>query len=125
MVKLPKLLASLSLTHFLCPLDKLPTSLEKVYLDVKTTKGDFNQPFHMSFSEVKFAASYRSYRIARVFNLGDISAQVCILNGISELSEKLLKNFSALPEMVAIDSISLVPSQFNIEIDSVIQILSQ
>jgi len=52
MVKLPKLLASLSLTHFLCPLDKLPTSLEKVYLDVKTTKGDFNQPLHMSFSEI-------------------------------------------------------------------------
>lgn len=99
-------------------------SLEKAYIDVKTTKSHFDQPFHMSLSEIKFASRHENYRIARIFDLNNISTQVYILSGIAEIAKKILDNFSSLPGTVAVDSISLVPSQFNIELKSVVEILS-
>jgi hypothetical protein len=96
---------------------------EKIYLDVKTTRSNFDQPFHMSYSEIKFASLCDNYRIARIFNLDLISKKICILNGISELANQLLDTFSALPKEVGVDSISLVPSQFQIELESSIEYL--
>ena len=96
---------------------------EKIYLDVKTTRSNFDQPFHMSYSEIKFASLCENYRIGRIFNLDLVSKRIYILKGIFELANQLLDNFSALPKEVGVDSISLVPSQFQIELESSVEYL--
>ena len=81
-------------------------SAENLYIDVKTTRGDKDTPFHMSMAEVRFAAAHPNYRIARVWGVENDSYQVEILDGVHVLAKKLIAGIE-VPEGVGIDSFSV------------------
>lgn len=84
-----------------------------VYIDVKSTKGAHDSPFHMSMAEVRWAARTPAYRVARVSSLTESSAQVRLLSGVSEKCQDLLRAIEGvLPAGVEIDSFEIDPSPF-------------
>lgn len=85
-----------------------------VHVDVKSTKRDHAQAFHMSLAEVKFAALHPDYKVARLSALTEEFARICILGGVSELCSSILQGLeNALPQEVTVDSFSISPARLS------------
>jgi len=101
------------------------TMPEILFVDVKATNGQFERPFHMSIAEIRWAARNEGYRIARIFAIADGLSQMKILKGISHISRVILEKFSALPPTLEVDSVTLQPSQFEVEIEGPILVVDK
>jgi hypothetical protein len=85
------------------------------YVDVKTTRGEWEQPIHMSAAELRWAASHSNYRLARISGLSDGRATLRILDGVSDVARQILTSLEGLPQYASIDSVRFVPSTLTIE----------
>ena len=84
------------------------------FIDVKTTKGNFETRFHLSHWEARFAASFPAgtepYRIIRVFNLGTSAPAFSISDPINDWARQLISDArSAFPEGVSSDGFVIDP----------------
>jgi hypothetical protein len=86
------------------------------YLDVKSTKGPFEKPFHLSTGEMAFAADLdRPYRIVRVYDL-DGTPMARISQPIGGFAETILTSLGdALPEGVASDGFVVRPESAGLD----------
>ena len=79
-------------------------------VEVKTTSGDFERPFHVSLSELREAVTgKRVYRIYRVYDASSEGAQMRISNDFKSLAQSILTAFQQLPEGVVPDSVTVAP----------------
>ena len=84
-------------------------SLER--LDVKTTRGAFDRPLHISLAELKEMAadSQADYRLYRVFDADDFGAKLRISADLKEFARSIVGALSALPAGTVVDAISVDP----------------
>ena len=95
---------------FLVSRPKWERSAEPLYIDVKATKSSQVSPFHMSAAELRWAAKHPGYRIARVAELTEHSAEVRILTSVSEVATRIINAIRpALPPGVKVDSVEMSP----------------
>ena len=92
-----------------------------VLVDVKTTRGPFERPVHMSIAELRFAAKRNDYRIARLYGIGSPTPRVRILTGVQPLAESIVASLGALPAGVVADSVQIKPDAFVVELDEELQ----
>lgn len=79
-------------------------------VEVKTTSGEFERPFHVSLSELREAVTgKRVYRIYRVYDASREGALMRISNDFRPLAQSILTAFQHLPEGVAPDSVTVAP----------------
>lgn len=90
----------------------------RVLVDVKTTRGPFEQPLHLGLGELRRAASVENCRIARVYGLGASQPRLRILSGVSRVAGSLIAALGSLPAGAVADSIQLEPGMFEIELES-------
>ncbi|PTL77019.1 hypothetical protein [Vitiosangium sp. GDMCC 1.1324] len=88
-----------------------------VFVDVKTTRGSFERPIHMSIAELRFAATTENYRIARLYDLASSKPKLRILNGIQPFAQAIVGSLGSLPAGVVADSVQIKPDVFPIELD--------
>lgn len=93
---------------------------ETVYVDVKTTKGPFSRAFHMSLSELKWAAEHSTYRIARIYEIESDTPKMKLLTGITDFARDLLQTMDSFPEGVIVDSVTMASQLFKMEIEATI-----
>ena len=80
-------------------------------IEVKTTSGEFERPFHVSLSELREAATgNRNYRIYRVYGADTEGAKLRVSNDLRPLARNILKLFEQLPAGVAPDGVTIAPS---------------
>ncbi|MCY1042599.1 hypothetical protein OV208_14840 [Corallococcus sp. bb12-1] len=88
-----------------------------VFVDVKTTRGSFERPLHMSIAELRFAAATPGYRIARIYDVAGSKPRLKILRDISAFAQQILASLVSLPANVTIDSVQIKPDVFTSEYD--------
>jgi hypothetical protein len=82
-----------------------------VLVDVKTTTGAFERSFHLSFAELRTAATASSpYLIFRLYGLNDQGALLRRSLDISSFAAGVLKQLDALPHTVTPDSFTIDPA---------------
>jgi hypothetical protein len=84
----------------------------KVFIDVKSTSGEFERAIHISFSELRqMGLSHEEYYIYRVYDIGgEETANLRISEDLTGFARRILDVFGNLPENVMADGISLTPS---------------
>ncbi len=82
----------------------------QVLIDVKTTRGKFDNPIHISLNELR-QMNYASgrYDLYRVFEVEDGSAQLRVAENLGGLAREILSILSNLPSGILPDSVSLDP----------------
>ncbi|MFY0583838.1 hypothetical protein ACN28S_64595 [Cystobacter fuscus] len=96
-----------------------------VFVDVKTTRGSFERPVHMSLAELRFAAKSTNYRIARLYDIAGSKPKLRILTGVQAVAAQVVTGLNSLPSGVSADSVQINPGVFEVELDEVIQDASQ
>jgi hypothetical protein len=80
-------------------------------IEVKTTSGEFDRPFHVSLSELREAVTgSRTYRIYRVYGADSKGARLRVSNDLRPLARTILELFERLPAGVAPDGVTIAPS---------------
>jgi hypothetical protein len=83
----------------------------KTLIDAKATGGDFDNPIHLSLSEVVEAAGETPYRIYRVFNLNEDGGKLRISDDIRPMAQALKDiHEKHIPNGVRVDSFSIAAS---------------
>lgn len=80
-------------------------------IEVKSTSGDFNRPFHISMAELTEATETTPFDIVRVSNV-DValdSAEVHISCNFNNTARDLLEACRSLPQGVTVDALSIDP----------------
>ncbi|HYO64588.1 MAG TPA: hypothetical protein VEU33_00790 [Archangium sp.] len=95
-----------------------------LFIDVKTTRGPFDRPVHMSIAELRFAAATANYRIARMYEIDSGAPKLRILTGVQPVAAQVITSLNALPSGIIADSVQINPGVFGIEVDEVIQQVS-
>lgn len=95
-----------------------------LFIDVKTTRGPFDRPIHMSIAELRFAAATTNYRIARMYEIDSGAPKLRILTGIQPIAAQVIASLNALPSGIMADSVQINPGMFGVEVDEVIQEIS-
>lgn len=93
---------------------------EQVFLDVKSTNGEFNQRIFISDGELKqIAFGKERYDLYRVYEMNDQVSKLRISIEVRVFAKKILEVFEGLPEGVIPYSVSISPSslQFDPEIN--------
>jgi len=79
-------------------------------IEVKTTSGDFERPFHVALSELREAVTgERVYRIYRVYSASAKGAKLRISGDFRPLARTILELFETLPAGVAPDGVTIEP----------------
>jgi hypothetical protein len=92
-----------------------------ILIDVKTTKGDFNNRIHISFNELLQMREAQRYDLYRVFSIEDDFAQLRIAKDIKSFAINIIEVLQNLPSGVKSDGISVSPSMLNFgEIENII-----
>jgi len=90
--------------------------VSEVFVDVKSTQGEFERDLHISFNELlQMAAGPERYDIYRVYEIKEGSAQLRITRDMKNFAERILSVLNALPNEVTSDSISFPPSLLQFE----------
>jgi hypothetical protein len=90
--------------------------VSEVFVDVKSTQGEFERDLHISYNELlQMAAGPQRYDIYRVYEIKEGSAQLRIARDMKSFSERILSVLNALPEEITSDSISFPPSLLQFE----------
>jgi hypothetical protein len=79
-------------------------------IDVKATRGNFNNRIHVSFNELLQMQDAPRYDIYRVFNMADDSAKLRIAENLKEFAQEVINVLHKLPPGVQVDSISFDPA---------------
>jgi hypothetical protein len=89
-----------------------PTGAAAERLDVKTTTGPFERPFHVSFAELKEMAkeSEGPYRIYRVYEADESGAKLRISDDLRNFAKAVIGALAVLPPGTAVDAISVDPT---------------
>lgn len=83
----------------------------KIYIDAKSTMGDFDTPIHISYNELlEMKKRENQYQIFRIYKINDDEAQLRKAENINGFSEKILRVFENLPWGVRADGINLTPN---------------
>jgi len=86
------------------------TSDETLYIEVKSTKGEFDRAFHISTTELGTAITDKPrYDLYRVYNLKDGRANIRISTDIKQFAELVMDGVSGLPDGVRPDAFSVKP----------------
>jgi hypothetical protein len=81
-----------------------------LYVDVKSTKNDFNVPLHISTAEIFTMATIKErYSIYRVYNLSKAGGKLRIAHDMRGYAQSVLDAFKYLPVGTQADSISCAP----------------
>ena len=116
-----------SQTHARSPFDyevhtaKWIENTPHVFIDVKTTRGPFDRPVHMSIAELRFAEVTANYRIARLYDIAGAKPRVRILTGVQPFAKSIIASLDALPAGVIADSVQIKPEVFVVELDEELQ----
>lgn len=92
---------------------------EKINIDVKSTRGEFDRLIHISYGELKIMChGDRRYDIYRVYKLNDDNAKLRIASDMRSFASIVLEKFETLPAGVTSDSISVDTSilKFGLEV---------
>ena len=94
---------------------------ERINLDVKSTNGEFDRRFHISYGELKriFSGPER-YDIYRVYELNTANAKLRIATDIRSFASGILEILKGLPEGVVPDGVSVDTSLLKFEPEIVI-----
>lgn len=92
-----------------------------VFVNVRATRASFEQPIHMTLSELLFAAKRENCRIARLYDIESATPKLRILTGIHAIAERLIETLNALPDRVTADSLQLDPGLFAVELQAKLQ----
>lgn len=87
----------------------------RVFVDVKTSRGPFDSPIHMSIAQIRFAAATPAYRIARIYDFGGAAPKLTLLNGVDGVAASVLEALGSLPQEVMIESLQLPPKLLQVE----------
>ncbi|HEX5454731.1 MAG TPA: DUF3883 domain-containing protein [Stellaceae bacterium] len=81
-------------------------------IDVKTTAGPFERPFHISLSELREMAAPAGgpYRIYRVYEAGQTGARLRISDDLCEFGRAVIVALAALPPGIMADAVSVDPA---------------
>jgi len=83
----------------------------KIFLDVKSTEGEFQRILHVSYSELKqMSIETEQYDIYRIYNIEDSTAQLQVCENMKNFATNILNTLNTLPQGVASDSISFSPN---------------
>lgn len=101
---------------------RLITSPEKTLLiDAKTTAGPFDNPLHISLSELReMKLNSHEYRIVRLYEVKEGFARMRISSPMREFAEEVIAHFDALPAGVWPDSISVAPETISFDDEKVL-----
>lgn len=96
----------------------LEGGLVKQKVEVKSTAGDFDRPFHISTAELRDAAGDAPYLIYRVSEVSEEGGKLKVSRPINDLAVSLLRTLDGLPDGVVADGVSIEPRllQFGPEI---------
>ena len=89
-----------------------------VFVTVKTTRGPFEQPLHMSRAELHFAARTENQRIARVYKVDGETPKLRILTGVQAVAARIVESLDVLPDGVTADSLQIDPGVFEVELET-------
>jgi hypothetical protein len=95
-------------------------------LDAKSTSSGFLNPIHLSLGEISVATDgAEPYDIYRVFNVSNSSAILRIAKDVGPALRPVVEALLALPNGVAVDSLSVDPSILPFETAEIILTLSE
>jgi len=84
---------------------------EKIYVDVKTTEGDFDRLIHASYSELrKMSTGLNRYDLYRVYGIDEKTAQLRIVKNVEAFAGSILSVTAQLPQGISADTFSFPPS---------------
>lgn len=86
------------------------TDKSVTFIDVKSTKGDFNNRIHISFNELLKMREKERYDIYRIFNMEENRTYLRISENLNEFAAKIVKTLEQLPNGIQSDGISLSPN---------------
>ena len=92
-----------------------------VFVNVKTTRVQFERPIHLSIAELHFAARTENYRIARLYNIDGETPKLRILTGVQTVVSRIIERLDTLPDGVTADSLRLDPGLFEVELEAKLQ----
>lgn len=79
-------------------------------VDAKSTYGDFTNPIHVSFAELKeMVDGGLPYDIYRLYTVNEFTARLRIANNLYEFASNVLSKLDALPKGITVDGISINP----------------
>lgn len=88
---------------------EISIGLGRVYVDVKSTEGEFESTIHISFNELLQMRDSEMYDLYRVYQIEEKSAKLRIAQNLKEFARATLTVLETLPSGVRTDSISVVP----------------
>jgi hypothetical protein len=89
-------------------------NVTRVLIDAKSTSGEFERPLHISSNELRqMGFGEEEYRIYRVYDIGEETAQLRISEDLTDFARVILNVFQNLPVDVMADGISLNPAILN------------
>lgn len=97
-------------------------STPHVFINVKTTRASFEQPLHMSISELRFAARTENYRIARLYDVAGEAPKLRILTGVQAVAARIIEKLNALPDGTSAESLRLEPGVFETELTATLRV---
>ena len=97
------------------------TDDEIINIDVKSTKGEFGRPIHISYGElITIVLNPERYDIYRVYGLNDGTAKLRIATDIRSFASEMFEIFKGLPEGVVPDGMSVATSLLNFNQEMII-----
>ncbi|OPX82860.1 MAG: lipoprotein NlpI [Methanosaeta sp. PtaB.Bin087] len=95
---------------------------ERINVDVKSTNGEFDRLFHISYGELKtIVLGPERYDIYRVYELNNANAKLRIATDIRSFASGILEILKGLPEGVVADGVSVDTSLLKFEQEIMIQ----
>jgi len=84
-----------------------------IFVDVKSTKGNFNNRMHISFNELLKMREVGQYNIYRIFNMDENKSDLRISENLSTFASEIIQILEQLPAGIQADGISLSPDRLN------------
>ncbi len=92
-----------------------------VFVCVKSTRGPFERPLHLTVGELRFAARMGCCRIARLYAVDGNSMMVRILAGVETVAGRMLRDLDAFPPGALAESFQMDPMMFEVEWEAVLE----
>jgi hypothetical protein len=93
-----------------------------IFVDVKTTKGSFANPMHISYNELLKMKESEEYQIYRIFDITEEKAMLRISVNMKDFAKQIIDILQKLPTCVHPDGISISPSELSFTVDAEIKI---
>jgi hypothetical protein len=103
----------------------IPDGNLKIYVDVKSTSGEFERKIHISLSELELMSSETErYDIYRIFDIDENNrtAKLRIAEDVMSFAQGIIEVFKGLPEGVCADGISVDPSKSGLNFQAEVEI---